>query len=315
MMLDVQRSIPMHELLARPTVLELQDLGDDAEKAFVMGLLLTLLYEYRQVEAASGDGIRHLTIIEEAHRLLKRVSAPDNPEIANPQGRAVETFTNILAEVREYGEGLVVIDQIASKLAPDILKNTNLKIVHRIMARDDRDEVGGAINLDESQRAHLTTLRPGDAVIHSDDFNQAVLTRLNHARAELPRGASVRAADVVAHMQTTHAHLAEYYREAWPIAPLIERPGCSTCRARCRYGARVARSIDASKLLPKLARIEQLKDENGNVRLTALDATLTDQARAILREGDDLHDLKHCILTHYTDDDSALKRHATFVVE
>ncbi len=315
LMLDVQRSIPMRELLARPTILELQDLGDDAEKAFVMGLVLTLLYEYRQVEAASGDGLRHLTIIEEAHRLLKRVGTPDNPEIANPQGRAVETFGNILAEVREYGEGLVVIDQIASRLAPDILKNTNLKIVHRIMARDDRDEVGGAINLDEAQRARLTTLKPGEAVIHSDDLDQAVLVRIDHARAELPRGASIRAAEVTAHVQITHAHLAEYYQESWPADPLIERPGCATCRARCRYGARVARSVDAAKLLPKLARIERLKDENGNLSLTALDTALTQQARAIFRDGDDLHDLKHCILTHYTDDDSALNRHAAFVVE
>ena len=315
LMLDVQRSIPMAELLARPTIIELQDLGDDAEKAFVMGLLLTLLYEYRQVEGASGDSLRHLTIIEEAHRLLKRVASADNPEIANPQGRAVETFGNLLAEVREYGEGLIVIDQIASRLAPDVVKNTNLKIIHRIMARDDREEVGGAINLDERQRAWLTSLKPGEAVIHSDDFDQAVLVRIDHARAELPRGSSIRAAEVMAHVQRHQQHLKQYYEEVWPNAPLIERIGCQTCRARCRYGARVARVIDAARLLPHLTRLDRLKDENGNVSLTELDRLLGDQTRALLRPGENEHDLKHCLLTHYSDDDSLLSRHAAFIID
>ncbi len=315
LMLDVGRSIPIGELLARPTILELGDLGDDAEKAFVMGLLLTLLYEYRQVMPGSGDSLAHLTIIEEAHRLLKRVGSADNPEIANPQARAVETFGNILAEVREYGEGIIVIDQIASKLAPEIIKNTNLKIVHRIMARDDREEVGGAINLDEAQRGRLVTLKPGEAVIHSDDIDQAVLARITHARSELPRGSTIRAAQVADHMVAAHEYLADFYAESWPPAPLVERTGCATCRARCRYGARVARSLDAKKTLTLLKRTESLKDPNGNVSLTALDEVLDSQARRMIEPEDNLHDLKHCILTHYTDDESVLSRHSEFVIE
>ncbi len=315
LMLDVQRSIPIGELLARPTIIELQDLGDDSEKAFMMGLLLTLLYEYRQVQPARTEALQHLTVFEEAHRLLKRVGTTENPEIANPQGRAVETFGNILAEVREYGEGIIVIDQIASKLSPDIIKNTNLKIVHRVMARDDRDEVGGAINLDEAQRGRLVTLKPGEAVIHSDEMDQPVLTQIEHARAELPRGSTIRGSEVAAHMQTVHAHLAEYYQESWPAAPLIERVGCATCRARCRYGARVGRSTDARKLLALLVRTDSVKDVNGNVSLTALDEVLTEQTQRLAKPDDNLHDLKHCILTHYTEDESVLSRHAEFVIE
>ena len=318
MMLDVQRSIPIAELLAGPTILELQDLGDDSEKAFVMGLILTLLYEHRQVTpSADGENLQHLTVIEEAHRLLKRVGSVDNPEIANPQGRAVETFCNILAEVREYGEGILVIDQIASKLAPEIIKNTNLKIIHRIMARDDRDEVGGAINLDEAQRGRLVTLRPGEAVVHNDTMDQALLVQMDHVRSRLPRGSSIRGAQIAAHMNSAHQVLADYYRESWPAAPLHELAGCETCRARCRYGARVAKSLNVRAVLPALNRLNGLKDDNGNVSLTALDDALTVQAKAIARpeDGDNLHDLKHCLLTHYTDDPSVLNRHAGFVIE
>jgi DNA helicase HerA-like ATPase len=315
-MLDVQRSIPIAELLARPTILELQDLGDDAEKAFVMGLLLTLLYEHRQVHG--GDGLQHLTVIEEAHRLLKRVGTSDNPEIANPQGRAVETFGNILAEVREYGEGIIVVDQIASKIAPEVIKNTNLKIIHRVMARDDREEVGGAVALDEAQKSRLVTLRPGEAVIHDDDMDQAMLVKLEHARGSLPRGSTIKPAEVRAHMQSAHEHLAAYYAESWPAAPFIERAGCATCRARCRYGARVAKAINPKTLLPMLAKLDNLRDEQGNVRLAALDEVLQKQIAPLLHKsepGESAHDLKHCLLTHYTEDESVLQRHAEFVLE
>ncbi len=316
LMLDVQRSIPIAELLARPTILELQDLGDDAEKAFVMGLLLTLLYEHRQVH--SGDGLQHLTVIEEAHRLLKRVGTSDNPEIANPQGRAVETFGNILAEVREYGEGIIIVDQIASKIAPDVIKNTNLKIIHRVMARDDRDEVGGAVALDEAQKSRLVTLRPGEAVIHDDDMDQAMLIKIDHARGSLPRGSSIKPAEVRTHMQTVHEHLSTYYQMSWPAAPLVERPGCATCRARCRYGARVAKSINPKTMLPLLAKLDNLRDDQGNVRLAALDDVLNKQIAPLLdktQPGENAHDLKHCLLTHYTEDESVLQRHADLVIE
>lgn len=315
-MLDSQRSVPIVDLLTRPTILELSDLGDDSEKAFVMGLLLTLLYEQRQVQG-SAEGLTHVIVIEEAHRLLKRVAGTENPEIANPQGRAVETFANLLAEVREYGEGVIVIDQIASKLAPDVIKNTNLKIVHRVMARDDRAEVGDAINLDVAQQARLVTLQAGEAVIHADGMDQAVLIRVDHARAALPRGSSIRGPAVRDHMRALGGGLVRTLDDSanWPIAPLHERPGCATCRARCRYGARVrtaANAQDALAHLMQASRQAEIRDEYGNVRLAAIDEALDRLIMPILRAdlGDDAHDLKHCVLTHFTDDESVLARHA-----
>jgi hypothetical protein len=311
-MLDVAYSIPIEAILARPTILELGDLGDDSEKAFVMGLLLTMLYEYRSGHPPTTDRLQHVTIIEEAHRLLKRVSTIDSPEIANPQGRAVETFGNLLAEVREYGEGMIVIDQIATKLAPEIIKNTNLKIIHRVMARDDREEVGGAINLDDAQRGRLVTLKPGEAVIHNDEMDQPLLIRVDHARAQLPKGSLISADQLRAHTAATQAHLREYYQPYTPPAPLVERPGCAYCQARCGYGARMAGAVNpkaASSLLTALQRAG-IQDSEGNVNLDALDSVLEKAITWLRKPGDVGHDLKHCLLTHYTEDESVLRRYA-----
>ena len=183
MMLDCRASIPMDYLLSSPVVLEFATMGSDEDKAFVLGAILLRLIEYRQAAGLSGGTLRHATLIEEAHRLL--TAAPQNlpSDEANPRGKAVETFCNLLAEVRAFGEGIVVVDQVPTKLAPDILKNTNLKIAHRLVAADERHKVGGCMNLSEAQERYLSTLRCGVAAVYAEGCETAYLVSIpDHAR-------------------------------------------------------------------------------------------------------------------------------------
>ena len=181
LMLDVRRSVPMKELLAQPAVLELERIGNDDEKAFVIGLLLTRIYEYRVVEARAGGtapALRHVTVFEEAHRLLKNVRTDVGTEEANVKGQAVENFANMLSEIRAYGQGVLIAEQIPSKLAPDAVKNTNLKVLHRIVAEDDRDTMGGAMNLDDAQKRYITTLRTGQAAVYAEGADRPYLVEV-----------------------------------------------------------------------------------------------------------------------------------------
>jgi len=168
LMLNTQRSTPFKEILKNNVVLELNAIGDDDEKCFLMGLVLTLLYEHQQTAQADGGHLRHLTLIEEAHRLLKRVPEYASVETANVRGKAVETFSNLISEIREYGEGILIADQIPSKMAADVIKNTNLKIVHRTLSLDDREMVGAAMTLNEAQGRELPLLQAGQAVVHRE---------------------------------------------------------------------------------------------------------------------------------------------------
>src|SRR6185369_16803496 len=99
-------------------------------------------------------------------------------ETVDTQAKAVTMFTDMLAEMRAYGEGFVVADQIPTKLAPDVLKNSNIKIVHRLSAPDDRAAVAASINLTDEQSRHLIALQPGYAVVHDDRISAAVLARI-----------------------------------------------------------------------------------------------------------------------------------------
>jgi hypothetical protein len=196
LMLDTSNGVPFAQLLSRPTVLELERMGSDDEKAFVMGILMTRLYEYRLVEARAAaarqaqpgqqaqpaqtqaSGLRHVLVIEEAHRLLKNVPTEVGTEEANTKGQAVETFANMLSEIRAYGQGVLIAEQIPTKLAQDAIKNTNLKVVHRIVAEDDREVLGATMNLDDGQKRYLTTLSAGQVVAYSEGADHSYLLQI-----------------------------------------------------------------------------------------------------------------------------------------
>ena len=91
----------------------------------------------------------------------------------------------MISEVRAYGQGIVVAEQIPSKLAPDVMKNTNLKIVHRIIAKDDRESIGQTMNLNEEQQNHLGVLTPGMAAIYAEGADHAYLVRLENYKRNL----------------------------------------------------------------------------------------------------------------------------------
>lgn len=180
-LLNTTGTIDAAELFEHPTVLELEAMGDDEDKAFVMGLILIQLAAYRR--AHPGTTLRHLLVVEEAHRLLANVPAADPALQGNPRGKAVETFTNLLAEVRSLGQGIIISDQAPTRLAPDLIKNTDLKIAHRIVAADDRAALGAAMGMSEAQQRDLATLTNGVAAVFSEGDDAPV-------RVRIPRPAS-----------------------------------------------------------------------------------------------------------------------------
>jgi DNA helicase HerA-like ATPase len=167
-------------LLARNVVLEIEDVGDDADKAFLMGAVLIRLAEHLRLAHRTNPagGLRHLTVVEEAHRLLRRAEPADGASGGGAAGHAVEMFAGLLAEIRAYGEGLIIAEQIPARLLPDVIKNTAVKIVHRLPAADDREAVGATMNASPAQSRYLVTLPPGQAAVFSDGMDFPILVRV-----------------------------------------------------------------------------------------------------------------------------------------
>jgi uncharacterized protein len=169
-------------LLRANVVLEIEDVGDDSDKAFLMGTVLIRLAEHlRMQHKAQPPGevrLRHLTVIEEAHRLLRRPEGAGGGPAAGAAAHAVEMFAGLLAEIRAYGEGLIIAEQIPARLVPDVIKNTAVKLTHRLPAADDRDAVGATMNMTRAQNRFLVTLPPGEAAVFADGMDFPLLARM-----------------------------------------------------------------------------------------------------------------------------------------
>lgn len=166
------------ELLAGNVVLELETITNDQDKAFLIGAVLIRIVEHLRVHHSGGGvPLRHVLVVEEAHRLLKNVES-------GPAAAAVELFASLLAEIRAYGEGVVIVEQIPSKILPDVIKNSALKVMHRLPAEDDRRSVGATMNLQPEQSESVVALRPGRAAVAADGMDRPVLTAVPHGEGD-----------------------------------------------------------------------------------------------------------------------------------
>ncbi len=195
-MFDVAAESDFDELMRAPCVFELEGMGDDDDKAFFIGLIWIRLVEHWRVQGRAPS-LRHIFVVEEAHRLLSRSGGKAREEESNPRGRAVETFASLLAEIRAYGQGVIVADQVPSKLAPDVIKNTNTKLVHRLVAEDDRKLISGAMAMNDAQSQALTNLPVGRAVAHGRHDDQPIQVQVElselHESEEPPSNETIAA--------------------------------------------------------------------------------------------------------------------------
>lgn len=181
LMFNTYDFFPMKDLLNSNVVFELEDLADDDDKAFFVGLMLVLISEHRHRESpvinpgSKSKGLRHFLVIEEAHRLLKNVETERVSELmGNPKGKAVETFCNVISEIRSLGQGVAVVEQIPTKIAPDVIKNSNSKIVHRLVAKDDQILVAGSLSISDEDALYLNQLKTGHALCYKEGMERPV---------------------------------------------------------------------------------------------------------------------------------------------
>ena len=184
-MLNTERSIDFNKLVEQNVIIELENLKSAEDKALLMGLFLARLSAVIRQKHKENKDFCHITLIEEAHRLLSKVEYGDS----GAKKSAVETFTDLLAEVRKYGEGLIIVDQIPNKLASEVIKNTNTKIIHKILSRDDKETVGDSMMMNDKQKEFLSALETGQAIVFTEGLSKPIhiaITRItNTNEAEL----------------------------------------------------------------------------------------------------------------------------------
>lgn len=171
------------ELFDRNVIVDLSRVGSTETKSLIMGLLVLKLQEHRMEQRSIGananDSLKHITVLEEAHNLLKRTSMEQSAEGANMLGKSVEMLANSIAEMRTYGEGFVIADQSPGLLDMSVIRNTNTKIILRLPDFSDRELVGRASGLTDNQIIELAKLEKGVAAISQSDWLEPVLCKID----------------------------------------------------------------------------------------------------------------------------------------
>ena len=166
------------ELFDCNVVVDLSRVGSMETKSLLMGILVMKLQEYRMCGSEMNSRLCHVTVLEEAHNLLRKTSAEQSQEGANLQGKSVEMLANAIAEMRTYGEGFIIADQAPGLLDMSVIRNTNTKIILRLPDEEDRKLVGKSAALKEAQIDELSKLPLGVAAVYQNEWPEAVLCKI-----------------------------------------------------------------------------------------------------------------------------------------
>lgn len=195
--------LPLEDLFEKNVIVDLSRVGASDTKSLIMGLLVLKLQEYRMNQGASD--LKHITVLEEAHNLLKRTSTEQSTESSNLMGKSVEMLTNSIAEMRAFGEGFIIADQAPGLLDMAVIRNTNTKIILRLPDQSDRELVGKAANLNEEQITEIARLPCGVSAVYQNEWFEPVLCKIdefdNKGKFENKSGANLKTKGVLANDQ------------------------------------------------------------------------------------------------------------------
>lgn len=166
------------EMFDQNVIVDLSRVGSMETKSLLMGILVMKLQEYRMCSSGMNSRLRHVTVLEEAHNLLRKTSAEQSQEGANLQGKSVKMLANAIAEMRTYGEGFIIADQAPGLLDMSVIRNTNTKIILRLPDEEDRKLVGKSAALKEAQIDELSKLPLGVAAVYQNEWPEAVLCKI-----------------------------------------------------------------------------------------------------------------------------------------
>jgi len=172
------------KLFDENVIVDLSRIGSET-KSFIMGILIMRLNEYRaNCNIKPNCGLRHITVLEEAHNILRKCSMEQNMEGSNLAGKSVEMISNAIAEMRTYGEGFIIVDQSPGAIDISAIRNTNTKIIMRLPESNDRLVAGKASAMRDNQIDEIAKLPTGVAVVYQNDWEEPVLCQIEEYKGK-----------------------------------------------------------------------------------------------------------------------------------
>ena len=169
------------------SIIDLSRIGSTETKSLLMGFIVMKLNEFRMSEGGMNKPLKHITVLEEAHNLLKKTSTEQNQESSNIAGKSVEMISNSIAEMRTYGEGFIIVDQSPALLDASAIRNTNTKIVMALPEDNDRTIAGKSMALTDEQIQQIAKQKVGEAIVYQNSWETAVQCKISEFKYDKDR--------------------------------------------------------------------------------------------------------------------------------
>jgi hypothetical protein len=247
---DTINTIPIEDLLKKPTVLELNSIDNVEQKALIMALLLINICVYTKNNQL-GDGIlKNIILIDEAHVLLAGSSAQKRDE-ANSQGATIKALQDMIAEIRSYGTGIIIADQSPTKVSREVVANTDIKVSFRLVQSSEKELISDSTNMDEEMEQQLSRLKPGEAYVYYSRLEAPQLVSEDDIREQAGIRLSVPNTEIAEKMKY-------WDNNKMLLCPYTECRSCKSCKDGCSFKTRSEANYYASKLFDKNS--DRIKD-------------------------------------------------------
>lgn len=249
---DTVKNVPIEDILAKPTVLELNSIQDGNQKALIIALLLSTICLYTKI-MQSGDGkLKNVILIDEAHVLLNGDTKMHSEEQSNPKGTTIESLKAMIAEIRSYGTGLIIADQSAKKVSRDIVANTDIKIVFRLVEKEEKEIISNSINADSRVTDKISKLKMGEAFIFMSKLDGPQLVQTPDVR-------KIESIKIVVSDEEISSKMQYWKLHKDLLKPFYECKYCKECIEGCDYFIRSDANYHASRIYSN--RVLQLTDK------------------------------------------------------
>ncbi|MCL2827026.1 MAG: hypothetical protein FWD72_06440, partial [Eggerthellaceae bacterium] len=248
---DTVHTVPIEDMLRRPTVLELNSIDNAEQKALIMALLLISIGVYTKSNQVGDGKLKNIIMVDEAHVLLGGRSTATQ-DSADSQGATVKSLQDMIAEIRSYGTGIIIADQSPTKVSREVVANTDIKIAFRLVQSAEKELIEDSTNMDKEAAQRLSRLKPGEAYVYFSRLENPQLVMTEDIREQEGIRLSVPNEEIASRM-------AYWEDKKDSLKPFVECGYCEACKGGCDFALRAKADYYANRLV--IAYRGKVKDD------------------------------------------------------
>ena len=247
---DTIHTVPIEDMLCRPTILELNSIDNAEQKALIMALLLISISVYTKNNQLGDGKLKNIILVDEAHVLLGGGSSPAQ-DGADSRGATIKSLQDMIAEIRSYGTGIIIADQSPTKVSREVVANTDIKISFRLVQSSEKELIADSTNMDRNARQRLSRLKPGEAYVYFSRLENPQLVMTEDIREKEKIRLNVPNEEIAGKMTYWKNRKAK-------LKPFAECNYCEVCKSGCDFSLRAKADYYANRFMS--ANQNKIKD-------------------------------------------------------